>query len=92
MYFVNHNGKKKIETFRNPSEMTQRRRAPIVENYGSGKKKCPGWLYWVLGGVALLVLIILTVWLIMSKRKKGSYTKAGSPGGAAMQRFGFRFY
>ena len=69
MYYVDKNGNKiRKEPFQNPSEMAQLRRAPVRENY-TGSKKCPVWLYWVLGGIALIVLIVLiTMWLKPKKK------------------------
>jgi cobalamin biosynthesis Mg chelatase CobN len=90
MYTVDANGKKKklsAESFRGPSETTQRRRAPVRENYGSDKKKCPTWLYWVLGAVAIVILFLLIWWLTKKGRKRQSMASGG-----AMQKFGFRFY
>ena len=86
MYTVDTNGNKKkivTESFQDPI------REPYTENYTSGKKKCPIWLYWVLGAVALLAIIMLIWWLT----KKGRDHDGGTMNsGEVSQRFGFRFY
>ena len=84
MYTVDENGnKKKIEQFRGPPESAQ---APVrehfKENYTHNKKKCPMWLYWVLGGVALAIILLLIWWLTKSGRSESKTTET----------FGFRFY
>ncbi len=72
----------------------------VIENYSDGDdNKCPKWLWWVLGGVAVILLIVAVVMFVRS-RKKSHYSSlpvhSGSPnanmsfGGA--QRFGFRFF
>jgi hypothetical protein len=69
---------------------------PVVENFDT-KKKCSGWVMWVLIALAIVVAISLGVWFYMS-RSKGSAgyenleMSAQSSGGKAEEDFGFRFY
>ena len=85
MYTVDEKGNKKPirkERFVPPTAMAQRRLAPTRENYGSGKTY-PKWLYWVLGALALVLIVMLVKWALKSSDKSASM---------AQQRFGFRFY
>ena len=52
-----------------------------VEHYGSSKKKTKKWVWYTVGGVGVVVLV-LVIWLLA--RRKSSST--------SVQRFGFRFY
>jgi len=102
MYFWK-NGKKvkaQFENFKSLSEESQLRRAPIRESYQHpsvehyNKKKCPVWLYAVLGGSALVLIVLLVVWFVRSRGEKHQVASSPdlSPSPSATHRFGFRFY
>lgn len=104
MYFVDQNGNKirrSNSSFSSlPHKQEQRRSA--VENFGyaaasgngngkSNDSKCPVWVYWVLGGIGVVLLIVLILCFVY--RKKESYgSSSSSPMGYGHERFGFRFY
>lgn len=79
MYTVDEKGNKKPirEQFQPPQPQRT-----VRENYGSGKTT-PKWLYWVLGALAVVLVIMLVAWAMKSSNKSANM---------AQQRFGFRFY
>jgi len=103
MYYWKNGKKVKqvTEKFQSTTEKAQRRKRPIREPYRSptiehfGKKKCPTWLYILLGCVAIAIVIVLIVWYVQSRRKGGRRSRAveSTPAsGIAGEKYGFRFF
>lgn len=93
MYLVDENGKKmRQEHYQPPRQPLHQVFHNVRENYSSGSKKCPSWLYWVLGGVALIILILVIVMVVRGQKKKAGYSAGSSMSSGAPARFGFRFY